>query len=201
MAASENLHSKLVVWAKVTLPLLALGLLATLFLFSRQINPADAIPYADVDVEERAREPRLTMPTYAGVTSDGSALAIAATEARPDGATGVGTANKIVGQLDTPDGARVDLVAENGVLNTDAGLMTLDGGVTLTTTSGYVIKTQALVAKLDQTSLSSPSAISATTPMGQLDAGEMTLTQDPKLPTAYLLVFKGRVKLLYIPEK
>ena len=74
MATSENLHSKLVVWAKVTLPLLALGLLATLFLFSRKIDPTDAIPYADVDVEERAREPRLTMPTYAGVTSDGSAL-------------------------------------------------------------------------------------------------------------------------------
>lgn len=200
MATSENMHSKLVVWAKVTLPLLALALLATLFLFSRQIDPTDAIPFAEVDVEERAREPRLTIPTYAGVTADGSALSIAATEARPDGATGVGTASKIIGKLETPDGARVDLQAENGVLNTEAGFMALDGGVTLTTTSGYTIKTQSLVAKLDQTSLSSPGAISATTPMGQLDAEEMILTQDPKLPGAYRLVFKGHVKLLYSPK-
>ena len=200
MATSENLHSKLVVWAKVTLPLLALGLLATLFLFSRKIDPTDAIPYADVDVEERAREPRLTMPTYAGVTSDGSALSIAAKEARPDSATGVGKASEIVGKLETPDGARVDLVAANGILNTEAGFMTLDGGVTLTTTTGYAIQTQALVAKLDQTNLTSPDAITAATPMGQLQAGEMSLTQDPKLPKSYLLVFKGYVKLLYTPK-
>ena len=200
MAQSENLHSKVVVWAKVTLPLLALALLATLFLFSRKIDPTDAIPYAEVDVEERAREPRLTMPTYAGVTADGSALTIAAAEARPDSAAGVGTATTIIGKLETPDGARVDLQAANGVLNTDEGLMSLGGGVTLTTTSGYFIQTQALLAKLDQTSLSSPGAITASTPMGQLQAGEMSLTQDPKQAKSYLLVFKGRVKLLYTPQ-
>ena len=200
MAQSENLHSKVVVWAKVTLPLLALALLATLFLFSRKIDPTDAIPYAEVDVEERAREPRLTMPTYAGVTADGSALTIAAAEARPDSAAGVGTATTIIGKLETPDGARVDLQAANGVLNTDEGLMSLGGGVTLTTTSGYFIQTQALLAKLDQTSLSSPGAITASTPMGQLQAGEMSLTQDPKQAKSYLLVFKGHVKLLYTPQ-
>ena len=201
MAASDNLHSKLVAWAKVTLPLLALVLLATLFLFSRKIDPTNAIPYADVDVEERAREPRLTMPTYAGVTADGSALSVAASEARPDKTTGIGTASGIIGKMDTPDGARIDLQAANGVLNTDAGLMTLNGGVTLTTTTGYVIKTETLITRLDQTGLSSPGVIMATTPMGKLTAGQMTLTQDPKIPDAYLLVFKGRVKVLYIPAK
>jgi lipopolysaccharide export system protein LptC len=200
MATSENLYSKLVVWAKVTLPLLALILLATLFLFSRKIDPTDAIPYADVDVEERAREPRLTMPTYAGVTSDGSALSIAAAEARPDSTTGISTAIKIIGKLETPDGARVDMTAANGVLDTEGGLMTLDGGVLLTTTTGYSIKTQALVANLDQTGLSSPGAVTATSQMGRLQAGEMTLTQDPKQPKSYLLVFKGHVKLLYTPK-
>lgn len=200
MATSENLYSKLVVWAKVTLPLLALILLATLFLFSRKIDPTDAIPYAEVDVEERAREPRLTMPTYAGVTSDGSALTIAAAEARPDKVTGVGTATTIVGKLETPDGARVDLRAANGVLDTEGGRMTLDGGVTLTTTTGYSINTRALVAKLDQTGLSSPGVVTAKSPMGQLVADQMTLTQDPKKADAYLLVFKGHVKLLYKPK-
>lgn len=200
MATSENLHSKLVVWAKVALPLMALALLATMFLFSRQIDPTDAIPYAEVDVEERAREPRLTQPTYAGVTSDGSALTIAAAEARPDKVTGVGTATNIVGKMETPDGAQVDLQAAKGVLDTEGGLMTLDGGVTLTTTTGYSINTQALVAKLNQTGLSSPGAVTAKSPMGQLSADQMTLSQDPKKADTYLLVFNGHVKLLYKPE-
>ncbi len=199
MALSDNLHTRLVVWAKVVLPLLALVLLATLFLFSRQIDPTDAIPYAEVDVEERAREPRLTQPTYAGVTSDGSALSVAAAEARPNDATGVSTANTIIGKLETPDGAQIDMIAATGVLDTEAGLMTLDGGVTLTTTTGYEIQTQSLVTRLDQTGLSSPGAVTAIGPMGQIDAGEMILTQDPKQPDAYLMVFKRHVRLLYTP--
>ena len=46
----------------------ALALLATLFLLADRIDPDDALPYAEVDVEDRAREPRMTAPTYAGIT-------------------------------------------------------------------------------------------------------------------------------------
>ncbi len=201
MAIPENLHSRLVVWAKVTLPLLALALLATLFLFARQIDPTDAIPYAEVDVEERAREPRLTQPTYAGVTADGSALSLSANEVRPDNATGVGTAIGIVGKMQTPDGATTDLTAANAVLDSTAGLMTLKGDVAITTSSGYSIKSDALIADLDQTGLSSPGPVTATSPMGTISADEMLLSQDQKIPGAYLLVFKGRVKMLYSPVK
>ena len=201
MATSENLHSKLVVWAKVTLPLLALALLATLFLFSRQIDPTDAIPYAEVDVEERAREPRLTQPTYAGVTADGSALSLSAAEVRPDSAAGVGTALGIVGKMQTPDGATTDLAAANAELDTTAGVMMLKGDVAITTSSGYSIKSDALIANLDQTGLTSPGPVTATSPMGDVSADEMVLSQDPENADAYLLVFKGRVKMLYIPSK
>ena len=201
MAASENLHSKLVVWAKVTLPLLALALLATLFLFARQIDPTDAIPYAEVDVEERAREPRLTQPTYAGVTSDGSSLSLTAAEARPDSATGVATALGIEGKMQTPDGATTNLSANTAVLNSTAGVMTLSGDVSITTSSGYAIKSDALVTNLNETGLSSPGPVTAISPMGTIKANEMQLSEDPKIAGAYLLVFKGRVKMLYTPAK
>lgn len=201
MATSENLHSKLVVWAKVTLPLLALALLATLFLFSRQIDPTDAIPYAEVDVEERAREPRLTQPTYAGVTSDGAALSLSAAEARPNSATGATTVLGIVGKMQTPDGATTDLAAATAVLDTSAGLMTLKGDVAITTSAGYSIKSDTLITNLNQTGLTSPGPVTATSPMGTISADEMLLSQDPKMADAYLLVFKGRVKMLYTPIK
>ena len=51
----DNLHSRLVRVLKIALPLIALLLLSTLFLFSRKINPEDAIPYASVDVDDRLR--------------------------------------------------------------------------------------------------------------------------------------------------
>lgn len=200
MAISENLHSRLVVWAKVTLPLMALALLSTLFLVSRRIDPTDAIPYADVDIEERAREPRLTEASYAGVTADGSALTLSAAEARPENESGVSFAKVIVGTLETPDKTRVDMQAATSVMDDQNRTMTLGGGVSVTTTTGYSIQTESLVADLDQTNLSSRGSVTATGPMGKIEAGEMVLTQDPNQADAYQLVFKNRVKLLYTPS-
>lgn len=77
-------HTQIVGWLKVTLPLMALAILATLFLLADRIDPEAALPYAEVDVEGLAREPRMTAPTYAGTTSDGAALTLSANEARPD---------------------------------------------------------------------------------------------------------------------
>ena len=54
--AAPNTYSTVVSWAKIILPLVALGLLSTLFLFSRTPDPNRAIPFAAVDVEELARE-------------------------------------------------------------------------------------------------------------------------------------------------
>ena len=63
MAGQTNLHSTVVAWLKVALALIALAMLSTLFLFSDKIDPSDAIPFAEVDIADRIREPRLTMPT------------------------------------------------------------------------------------------------------------------------------------------
>jgi lipopolysaccharide export system protein LptC len=198
MAITRDTHSRVVALAKIVLPLLALAILSTLFLFSRTIDPDDAIPYAEVDVAERAREPRLTAPTYAGVTSDGSALTVQAVEARPDAGSGA-TAQTLTARLDTPDGARADLTAATMNIDDRAGLVSLDGGVTIATTSGYTITTETLTARLDRTNLLAPGPVQAQAPAGTISAQSMTLTQGTD-PATYVLVFKGGVKMLYQPR-
>ena len=113
MAARRALDgwSRAVGWLKVVLPLTALALLSTLFLVSKRIDPEAAIPYADVDVEARMKEPRITKPAYAGTTTDGSALVMQASEARPATTPGApSTAADITARLTTPDGKRTGLV-------------------------------------------------------------------------------------------
>ena len=56
--ARADFHSRLVGWLKVVLPLAALAILSTLFLLADLIDPTAAIPYAEVDVEDLARDPR-----------------------------------------------------------------------------------------------------------------------------------------------
>jgi lipopolysaccharide export system protein LptC len=63
MAAAIDGYSRLVAWLKIILPLIALGILATLFLVSRTIDPSQTIPYADVDVQDLARNQRVGAPS------------------------------------------------------------------------------------------------------------------------------------------
>ena len=59
MTMYDNSYSRFVALTKVILPIIALGILSTLFLFSRNIDPTQSIPYADVDVEGLAREQQI----------------------------------------------------------------------------------------------------------------------------------------------
>lgn len=193
-------HSRLIAWLKIVLPFTALAILSTLFLVSRQINPEDAIPYADVDVEDRLREPRMTSPTYAGMTTDGAALTISAAEARPDQANAnSGTAQDVVGRLETPDGTRTDVQAGSARIENDKRMVYFTNGVTIAQNNGWTVSSQELAANLDKAEFMTDTEIQAKGPAGTLTADSLRLTEDPLNTGQYLLVFNGRVKLIYQP--
>ena len=197
--ARVDRHTRLVGWLKVILPLTALAILSTLFLVARRIDPEAALPYAEVDVEDLAREPRMTAPTYAGTTEDGSALTLSASEARP---AADGTPAKAAGlrlELATPDGGQTELLAAEAVMDDATRQVLMSGGVVLTTSSGYRLETAEVAAKLDRTGLESRTPVVATGPAGEIRAESMVLSQDNRTPGAYVLVFKGGVRLIYQP--
>jgi len=197
--ARADRHTRVVGWLKVALPLAALAILSTLFLVARRIDPEAALPYAEVDVEDLAREPRMTAPTYAGLTSDGAALTLSAKEARPvaEGAPAAAAGLRLA--LDTPDGARTELVAGTAVMDDDTREIVLSGGVVVTTSTGYRLETTEVAAKLDRTGLESRAPVVATGPAGDIRADRMVLSQDNQTPGSYVLVFNGGVQLVYQP--
>ena len=194
--------SRLVAALKVLLPLTALAILSMLFLISNRINPDDALPYAQVDVEERLREPRMTAPTYAGTTSDGAALEVTAEEARPaaEGTTGA-KATGVLGRLTTPDGQQTELRAANAQMALNGGEITFSGDVQLNHSSGYRVTSDNMSAQLDQTNVQSRTPVVAEGPGGRITAQSMQLSQAQGGSKSYLLVFNGAVKLVYQPPK
>lgn len=196
-------HSRVVGWLKVALPLVALVILSTLFLLADRIDPDAALPYATVDVAERARAPRMTAPSYAGTTADGAALTLTATEARPASADTKAVAQGLALRMDTPDGGRTDLTAASAVIDDASRQVLLSGGVEIVTSTGYRIVTDALTAQLDRSGLESAGPVQATGPAGTIVADKLTLGQDNQTvgqtPGGYLLVFKGGVELVYTP--
>ncbi|WP_374429238.1 LPS export ABC transporter periplasmic protein LptC [Tabrizicola sp.] len=197
--AQADRHTRVVGWLKVALPLMALAILSTLFLVARRVDPEAALPYAEVDVEDLAREPRMTAPTYAGTTEDGASVTLSADEARPaaDGAPAKAAALRL--DLATPDGGRTELVAAQAQMDDTAQQLVLSGGVTVTTSTGYRLETAEVAAKLDRTGLESRSPVMATGPAGEISADGMVLRQDNRTPGSYVLVFKGGVRLIYQP--
>jgi lipopolysaccharide export system protein LptC len=192
-------HTRVVGWLKVALPLMALAVLATLFLLADRIDPEAALPYAEVDVADRAREPRMTAPSYAGTTSDGASLTLAADEARPAAPSAPAAARRLVMELATPDGGRTELHAAEAELQRAEARILLSGGVTVSTDTGYRLETPEVLARTDRSRLESRGAVTATGPAGDLQAGGMVLSEQPEAPGTYLLVFNQGVRLVYRP--
>ncbi|MCC6864181.1 MAG: LPS export ABC transporter periplasmic protein LptC [Rhodobacteraceae bacterium] len=194
-------RSRTVGWLKVTLPLIALGLLSTLFLVSNRIDPDTAVRSSQVDVESRLREPRLTNPTYAGTTTDGSAITIQATEARSAQKTGApSTTMDVTASITTLAGARTDLRSDKALFNDEKNVLHLTGNVQIADTKGYRLSTETLDANLSRTEYASPGPVKGTGPIGQITANSMALISNPNADGSYLLVFNGRVKLIYQPQ-
>ncbi|MGR3570239.1 LPS export ABC transporter periplasmic protein LptC [Brevirhabdus sp.] len=206
MARADNRYSRFVSWAKIILPLAALALLSSLVLFSRRIDPEASIPYAKVDVAELARKQAVGRPTYSTMTRDGAAISVTATSALPDLTNPArATAQELNARIDTPDGVTIDITAREGRIDSDHAQVDLQQDVEIATSTGYVIRSQAMTTATDRTEVTSPGPITAEGPFGTLDAGSMTLTSAPGAGDGtqggLLLVFQKGVKLVYGPEK
>ena len=201
MATYDNTYSRVVAWLKILLPVIALVLLSSMFLISRTIDPSRAIPFADVDVDDLMRDTRISGPSFSGVTKDGAAVSFTAETARPstDSPNRL-SASVMSASIETPDGARVDIAAQSALIDGDNNLLTLSGGVVVTTSTNYRIEAQGLTSQMDEARLQSDGPVTATGPLGTLNAGEASVGRADGTTGTYLLVFKGGVKLVYDPK-
>lgn len=200
MARPGGAYSTFVALAKIALPIAALALLATLFLFARRIDPDAAIPFAQVDVEQYAREQRIGTPEFAGVTADGTVISMSADLARPDPETpGRMTAEGLAVDFTAPDGSTVTARAGFGAVDSAAATMMMTGAVWIETSTGYRIEAEGFSAALDVTDIRSDGPVTAEGPGGHIEAGSVRVSQSAADPNAYVLVFNGGVRLVYEP--
>lgn len=197
MSNPDNFHSQMVGWAKILLPLCALGLLSTLFLFAR--GTSDPSDFALGEVAEIAREQRVSAPEFSGVTPDGSVIVIAARSARPDGDQGEMIAiDNMRLRLDGTDGSFVEVTAIAGEVDSAAQVARLLGLARLQTSNGYELETNGLTAELRSGRIISDGVLEIRAPFGQLTAGMVTIETNSQTSGQQLLFTKG-VRLLYSP--
>lgn len=191
-------RTRIVRWLRVLLPLIALAILSTMFLFSKKPDAEPDIPYAQVDAEQMAREPRIVAPHYSGVTDDGAELSLSAAEAAPGQSDG-GQARDLRLDWRGQDGLTAELTAPAGAV--DQGLIALSGGVRMKTSSGWSLDAPQIEAATDRSHLAAREGVAAQAPFGQITAGtmEMQPAEDGKEGASNVLNFTGGVRLIYQP--
>ncbi len=196
--ARDNIYSKAVVWVKVTLPLIALGLLSSLFLLAGTPDPDAALPYAEVDIDQIAREQRVTEPRFAGVLAEGQELILVADAVTADaGQTEQIRAQTIEGRMDLSAEAFLTVEAALGNFDMARQSATLSDGVMVQSSQGYQLDSAELVMALDRVELRAPGAVHITGPGLDLTADSMEMV-GPEGET--ILRFNGAVRMLYEPQ-
>ncbi len=196
--ARDNIYSKAVVWVKVTLPLIALGLLSSLFLLAGTPDPDAALPYAEVDIDQIAREQRVTEPRFAGVLAEGQELIFVADAVTADaGQTEQIRAQTIEGRMDLSAEAFLTVEAALGNFDMARQRATLSDGVMVQSSQGYQLDSAELVMALDRVELRAPGAVHITGPGLDLTADSMEMV-GPNGET--ILRFNGAVRMLYEPQ-
>jgi lipopolysaccharide export system protein LptC len=200
VALTDTAHSRVVGALRVLLPLAALALLSTLFLLARGRDPDASLPYARVDIAGMLREPRLTAPTYSGITREGDEVIFTAATAHPAGLDGHGArAQDPVLRLIGPQGGETRAAAQEARIDPGAQRLVLSGAVRLDSATGLRLDSAELHVSLDRSRMESPGPVTAEGPQGRIGAGGFTLTRGTA-PGQEVVVFNGGVKLLYRPQ-
>ena len=198
MLNSDNFHSQLVGWSKIILPLCALALLSTLFLFARSGGDTSNIPFAEI--EALARDQRINAPRFSGVADDGSIMAISAQSAQldPEAPHKLAVASLKL-SVDAVDGSNVIVTAVEGEVDSQVRIARLKGLARLETSTGYTMETNGLVADLKSGVITSDGALEVRAPFGAITAGRVTF-QTASDNSGHQMLFTQGVRLIYTPN-
>jgi lipopolysaccharide export system protein LptC len=197
MATSDNPYSQFVALAKVLLPLAALGLLSTLFLFGRIGPQTSDIPFAEI--EDIARDPRLSGAAYTGVATDGSVVSVGADTLRPEAGMTAFAVEGLTARIDRPDGTRIEVNAPIATFDNETRIARVTGLAQIETSDGYRMESAGVEADLSTGTVRSLGPLEARAPFGTLTAGRMVAETRPDGGGA-TMVFSDGVSLVYIPN-
>lgn len=193
---ADNRYSQFVFWAKITLPVAAIALLSTLFLFGS--GETEPLPIADL--EEIARDNRLSAPALAGMAEDGTEFELNAKSAKPV----AGNDNRVIVEdihliLKSSGGGSVDVDAGTADVDTDNKVVRMDGLARISTSNGYIMETRGLVAEYGLGQVKSFGPLEVRAPIGSIVAGRIFIKSGDD-GGGMRMLFQDGVRLVYTPS-
>jgi lipopolysaccharide export system protein LptC len=198
--AGPGLHSRVVAVLKVGLPLIAVAMLAGLFLISEDGRGGGELVFSPADLAALGEGMRVTRPVFSGVSATEDRFRFTAEEVTPDAAPPTrADFTAPAGRIDFADGRGVDLSARTGALDLESQLLTLEGGLNVRSTDGYDFAADRVEVDLAAGGLSAAGSVAGEGPMGRIDAARMTVSTPEAGNGARTFLFEEDVRLVYAP--
>ena len=166
-------YSAFVAWLKTLLPIVALGLLSTIFLFSGKVDVTQSLPYAERNIAEIIREQRITQPYFTGIASNGTEIALSAAYASPqvENAHILEITDLSVVLRSTSD-RMVQVTAGRGALDSARQTAQISTDVHIAALPDFWVTTEALDMNFNQGFISATGGFQGVTALGAITAGE-----------------------------
>ena len=198
--ADPGLHSRIVGVLKVGLPLVALGLLASIFLVQTDDRLGGNLVFTQGDIDALGEGLRITNPTFTGTTAGQDRFRFTAALVEPDAAPPErARITALAGEVALYDGPVVELEADTGDLHIPTERLDVAGNVSLTTSEGYRMRSEQATLDLKAGSIVAGNAVETTGPLGRIDSGSLTVQPAAESGDARRFSFGNGVRLVYDP--
>jgi len=197
-------YSRAVKWAKFIMPVIAILLLASVFISGKEDALRSGTISIDADTINLTTDQKITNPQFSGLTNLGDSFILKAIEAMPDSPT----PEKIdlIGpslEFDALQGVGFKISSKNGSVNFIKQSAELNGNVYIDMTNGYKAISEKIQLNLKLGNLIAPGSVEASGPYGKIIAGSMELFKDFDNKTSQVsgnLNFSDGVTLIYLPS-
>ena len=195
-------YTRFVTITKVVLPLIAIGLLGTIFLFTNDDSLEGGFSFSEADLDTLESGMRIVKPRMFGSTPNGDLYNFVAETLLPDSLTpSLVEAQKISGEIQYQTGGTVQLSAGKAEFMLEGNDIRLSGGMLVVMADGARVTGDGLLAELDTGKLTSNGAVSVTSPLGDIQAGnfrvELVGEEDEE---KQMIWFENGVMLSFKPE-
>ncbi len=198
MARRVDLHSQLVGILKIGLPLLALALLATLFVLPGDERSGAGLIFTEADLESLGQGLRVTEPVLTGSTREDDPFRFTAAVVVPDAAPPTrADIEDLDGEISFIGGQRFTLEAPVADVDLQSQIMNLSGRVTVTSSDGYRISADTVTVDLLAGTLEAEGDVDGSGPMGRIAAERMAIVPAESGEGQRVFSFGNGVRLRY----
>lgn len=200
MASRPEVHSRVVTILKLGLPLVALALVASVFLVQTDDRLGGTITFSEADIDQLGSGLRLTNSVFTGTTSGGDRFRFAAATVVPDAAPPKrATISKLDGTLELVEGPTVSLAADTGDLDIPSQRLDIAGNVRISTSDGYELVTDKATIDVVSGSFIAGDQVVTRGALGEITAGNLHVTPAAATGEARRFSFSDGVRVLYDP--